>query len=159
MQGRECRGRRSVGFAAPWRRVLSSFSLFLSAALLAEPVATATAADPPAQPLTGEQWQRFLRASRGRYQALAEKAGALNELALDDCIDARFSLAERQECLRSDVFVRNAMEREGMALDEYALILHLTVASLPITPVTLRQRGQFQHLRAEWWPAWRTAAQ
>ncbi|HEX4911476.1 MAG TPA: hypothetical protein VFV64_12020 [Permianibacter sp.] len=109
--------------------------------------------------ITADRWQRFLTASRGRYQALAEKAGVLQGFAIEDCVAVQLSLAERRECLRSDVFARTAMEHDGMVLDEYATVLHLTVASMPQSPISAQQRGQFQRLRAEWWPAWRTASQ
>ena len=109
--------------------------------------------------ITADRWQRFLTASRSRYQALAEKAGVLQGFTIEECVAAQLSLAERRECLRSDVFARTAMEHDGMVLDEYATVLHLTVAALPQSPISAQQRGQFQRLRAEWWPAWRTASQ
>lgn len=109
--------------------------------------------------ITADRWQRFLQASRGRYQALTEKAGALQMLPSDDCVTAQLSLGERRECLRGDVFARNVMEHDGMALEEYAVILHLTVAPVPTSPISTQQRGQFQRLRAEWWPVMRTASQ
>lgn len=113
----------------------------------------------PALEIDGTRWQRFLQASRSRYQALSEKSGVLQQLSVDDCVAAPLSLSERRECLRADVFVRAAMEHDGMALDEYAVVLHLTVANLSSSPITAHRRGQFQRLRAECWQGARTASQ
>lgn len=115
--------------------------------------------DLPVFELNGDRWQRFLAASAARYQALAEKAEMLQGPFADDCAEAALSLADRRECLRSDVFARAAMERDGMSLEEYACVLHAAVADSGTRRPTASQRGQFQRLRAEWWPERRTASQ
>lgn len=148
-----------------FRRSFQIVCLLLATAVTATPV---LAAIPPVLPddgelpelaVTADRWQRFLLASRGRYQALAEKSEVVHSLLLNDCVEGRWSLSERRECLRADVFARMAMERDGMALDEYAALLHLTVAAVEPGQISASQRGQFQRLRAEWWPVWRTASQ
>lgn len=150
---------RCAGF---WRGV---GRVFISVCLLGTVMVPVSAALPitddgaPALEIDGARWQRFLQASRSRYQALSEKSGVLQQLAVDDCVAAPLSLSERRECLRADVFVRAAMEHDGMALDEYAVVLHLTVANLTSSPITAHRRGQFQRLRAEWWQGARTAGQ
>lgn len=163
MQGKELQGRLMSAFWQIISRAVcaASFGIILitsTTTSAAIPVGLAEDAGAGWE-ITAERWQRFLTASRSRYQALAEKAGALHGFNLEDCVAPPLSLAERRECLRGDVFARSAMEHEGMVLDEYATVLHLTVAALPQSPISAQQRGQFQRLRAEWWPAWRTASQ
>lgn len=165
MRAKDCQFPLSFFSSRQLRRSVQVFLFLLCSAATVEPV---SAALPPVLPddgelpvlaVTADRWQRFLQASRGRYQALAEKSEVVHNLLLNDCVDGRLSLSERRECLRADVFARMAMERDGMALDEYAALLHLTVAAVEPGQITALQRGQFQRLRAEWWPAWRTASQ
>ncbi|NQD38626.1 hypothetical protein HPT27_16500 [Permianibacter sp. IMCC34836] len=115
--------------------------------------------DVPELDLNRDRWQRFLSASAARYQALAEKAEMLQGRFADDCAEPTLMLADRRECLRGDVFARAAMERDGMSLDEYASVLHAAVANSGTLRPSASQRGQFQRLRAEWWPERRTAGQ
>jgi hypothetical protein len=140
--------------------MLAGTSLLVATAPTASaalPSSLADDADVLPHDVSGDRWQRFLRASRGRYQALAEKAEMVDWPLFDDCVDVELSLADRRECLRADVFARVAMERDGMALDEYASVLHLLISGGK--PVSAAQRGQFQRLRAEWWPERHTAEQ
>ncbi len=102
--------------------------------------------------LSSERWQRFLRSSEDRYQALAEKAAWLEQPLTDDCAEPQLALAERFDCLRRDVFARAALEATGMTTAEYAAVLHQTVARAGTGAASNQQRRQFQRLQAEWSP-------
>ena len=135
------------------------YGLLAHAALppvVAEALPTTEAVEAPFE-LNRERWQRFLQASRARYQALAEKAQMLEWPLQDACADTQLPLAERRECLRADVFARAAMEQDGMVLEEYAQVLHVAVSVGP--GANAHQRGQFRRLQQEWWPDRRTAEQ
>ncbi len=102
--------------------------------------------------LSSERWQRFLASARDRYQAMAEKAAWLERPLADDCADPQLSLAERYDCLRSDVFARSALEASGMTAAEHAAVLHQTVGRSSAHAASTQQRRQFLRLQAEWWP-------
>ncbi len=140
---------------------LFGYGLLVQAALppvVAEAFPSVETAEAPLE-LNRERWQRFLQATRARYQALAEKAEMLQWPLLDACAETQLPLAERRECLRADVFARAAMEHDGMALEEYVQVLHVAVSAESGASATANQRGQFRRLQQEWWPDRRTAEQ